>query len=421
MTHQLALTVIAEVKPGRAEEARRILRAMNEDPGDGLIPFAKIPTVHFARMLILDEATDLKGEPLPARFLFMTDIDAPERSHWEDLGSVDGEGLETILRCCEGYPETSSSEGRIDYLRAHQVPPAAMYVNTVGRTAEQIHREAGLRNAIQGYLDAHPGDRTEITHGEMRERIRGFVDGEESLRWAVHRPSTSLMWTLKEVAHLVAVPLLLLLLLPLAIVLVPLAAILLRLKELRDEPSRERPTEEHSRRLGELEDHGAQNQFTAVGFLKPGPLRRLTIQSLLWLANYATRHVFNRGRLTGVKTIHFARWVFLDDKRRMIFTSSYDGSLEAYMDDFIDKVAWGLNGVFTNGVGYPRTRWLVFDGARDELAFKNYLRVHQHPTEFWYSAYDDLTAQNIENNALIRTGLSGSMSERQAADWLRRI
>ena len=65
------------------------------------------------------------------------------------------------------------------------------------------------------------------------------------------------------------------------------------------------------------------------------------------------------------------------------------------MDDFIDKVAWGLNLVFCNGVGYPKTRWLVFGGARDELAFKDFLRVHQVPTRVWYSAYGGLTALNI--------------------------
>ena len=68
-----------------------------------------------------------------------------------------------------------------------------------------------------------------------------------------------------------------------------------------------------------------------------------------------------------MKTIHFARWVFIDGKRRMFFASNYDGSLESYMDDFIDKVAWGLNLVFSNGVGYPRTSWLVRGGARNEL------------------------------------------------------
>ncbi len=33
------------------------------------------------------------------------------------------------------------------------------------------------------------------------------------------------------------------------------------------------------------------------------------------------------------------------------------------MDDFIDKIAWGLNIVFSNGHGYPRARYLILDGA----------------------------------------------------------
>ena len=126
--------------------------------------------------------------------------------------------------------------------------------------------------------------------------------------------------------------------------------------------------------LAALEDHVVQNPFTAVGHVKPGLFRLLTLTAILFALDYATRHIFNRGNLAGVKTIHFARWVFLDGKRRMFFASNYDGSLESYMDDFIDKVAWGLNLVFSNGVGYPRTRWLVLGGAKDELAFKDYLR-----------------------------------------------
>ena len=55
-----------------------------------------------------------------------------------------------------------------------------------------------------------------------------------------------------------------------------------------------------------------------------------------------------------MQTIHFARWVLLDDNRRLFFASNYDGSLESYMDDFINKVAWGINLVFGNGVGFPR-------------------------------------------------------------------
>ena len=52
-------------------------------------------------------------------------------------------------------------------------------------------------------------------------------------------------------------------------------------------------------------------------------------------SDYTARHVFNRGRLARVTSIQFARWVFLDGKKRVIFASNYDGSLESYMDDFI--------------------------------------------------------------------------------------
>ena len=76
----------------------------------------------------------------------------------------------------------------------------------------------------------------------------------------------------------------------------------------------------------------------------------------------------------------------------MIFASNYDGSLESYMDDFINKVAFGLNVVFSNGIGYPRTNWLLLDGAKDEQKFKDFLRRHQMPTQVWYNACPGLTA-----------------------------
>jgi len=135
---------------------------------------------------------------------------------------------------------------------------------------------------------------------------------------------------------------------------------------------------------------------------------------------YACRHIYGRGHLTRVQTIHFARWVFLDDGQRLFFASNYDGSLESYMDDFINKVAWGLNLVFSNGVGYPRTRWLVMGGARNAQAFKHYLRRHQLPTDVWFKAYPGLTAFDLARHTRIREGLERpSMSESEARDWVR--
>ena len=155
-----------------------------------------------------------------------------------------------------------------------------------------------------------------------------------------------------------------------------------------------------------------------MGTLKPGLFRRSTITFILWLLDYTARHIYNRGRLTRVSTIHFARWVFLDQKQRLFFASNYDGSLDSYMDDFINKVAFGLNVVFSNGVGYPRSDWLVLGGAKNEQKFKYFIRRHELATEVWYTAHPGLTAADLERNTRIRQGLEASLSDEEAREWL---
>ena len=42
------------------------------------------------------------------------------------------------------------------------------------------------------------------------------------------------------------------------------------------------------------------------------------------------------GSLIGVSTIHFVRWVLIDDGRRLMMVSDYDGSWESYIDEFAE-------------------------------------------------------------------------------------
>ena len=88
------------------------------------------------------------------------------------------------------------------------------------------------------------------------------------------------------------------------------------------------------------------------------------------------------------------------------------------MDDFINKTGFGLNAVFSNGIGYPRTDWLVIGGCGDEQKYKNFLRRHTLPTQVWYKAYPGLTAIDLERNSRIRAGLeSSSLGEEEAREW----
>jgi hypothetical protein len=103
----------------------------------------------------------------------------------------------------------------------------------------------------------------------------------------------------------------------------------------------------------------------------------------------------------------------------MIFFSNYDGSVESYMDDFINKTGFGLNASFSNGIGYPRTNWLVRDGCIDERNYKEYLRRHTLPSQVWYKAYPGLGAVDLERNTRIRRGLEmSSVTDEQAREWV---
>jgi len=418
MPHQVALTLVAPVRTGEVESLKTLLESMGDGVANGsVVDFAALDGVHFARFIVLDEARDLRDEPLPASLLYMVDLDLPREQHLGQLVDLAGDGLDRLFGHCEDYPERPTREQRLDYLRRHRVREQAFYVNTVGRTRRQIRGEAELHDKLEDFIDSADGLRHKDPR-TVRRAVCDHVEGDPSLRWALHPPEgLDLGFRLRELAHLVGVALLTLVLLPLLLVAAPIFLVLLRRHERRDQAPHVKPPPELVQELAALEDQLVQNPFSALGFVKPGLFRRMTLTVVLFAIDYVTRHVFNRGNLAGVKTIHFARWVFLDGKRRVIFASNYDGSLESYMDDFIDKIAWGLNIVFSNGYGYPRARWLIADGCRDELAFKDYLRLHQVPTRVWYSAYGQLSAANIRNNERIRAGLKRELTD----DWLRAL
>jgi hypothetical protein len=327
--------------------------------------------------------------------------------------------LHTIFGHCVGYP---GKDGLRAFLAAGSVPASASYVNTVGRTVDQIRSEASLREAIQGYLDRSGATWHGQDPRQVRAGIQAFVAAEPGLAWAQRPPPPpSPSDVLRDRLHFWGTILGALLASPYVVVGLPIWLYLLRRHEKTDVARDVAPDDRLVQALAVQQDHGVQNPFTSAGYLKPGPFRRFTASLVLWGTDFLARHLFNHASLIGVKTIHFAQWVFIDDKRRVLFASNYDGSLENYMDDFIDKIAWGLNATFSNGVDYPRTNWLILDGARDEEVFKRFNLTHQLVTPFWYAAYQGLTALNIENNARIRADLYGELDLAATRAWLRRF
>jgi hypothetical protein len=422
--------VIAPLAAGSEPGLRTLLSSMNAAPGkvdprNAVLPFGAFERLHFARLVLLDDAlqADLEAHGLPRPRLptclaFMGDCDGPAREFLVDLVQRAGDGLRRIFSHCEGFAPASDL---LAWILAHDRPLAANYVNWVGRTVEQIRQERALQRALAAAVP-----RGSVVSGADAQRVRRdlavFVRAELQAGRLVLTPPepTPLGWRVATLVHALVVPLVGLAVLPLLILLLPLLAYQLRTRETRDPEICPRPDGAALQALRDLEDHDVTNQYTALGPVKPGLFRRGLVTILLVLIDYACRHVFTRGHLARVQTIHFARWVFLDDKTRVVFTSNYDGGHQSYMDDFINKVAWGLNLVFSNGVGWPRTRWLILGGARLEERFKHFQRRHQIPTQVWYKAYPGLTLGDLNRNHRIREGLErAEVTDAQALAWLR--
>ncbi len=430
MTPQSQFMVLAPIDPRREAALRQLLASMNDGPGsvnpdNGLVPFAKFDTVHVARFLIIDDRTvdDVRAHGLtpasyPLYLAFLGDIDGEADAFLRQAARVAPDGLRSLFACCEGFtPDTDL----LRWMRAHTVPSAANYVNWVGRTVRRVREEAALRAAIDRFVESNAQTLAGLPATAIHAALRQYVNGERAAGRLSLSPDepTPAGWRVRNLMHLIGVPVALLIASP---VLIPVAIVtLLRLRSLeRTDPELcSRVDMQYSDDLADLEDHDVTNQFTAMGSLKPGIARLWMAIAAFFLIDYAARHVFTHGGLARVRTIHFARWVFLDGRKRAVFFSNYDGSLESYMDDFINKVGYGLNIAFSGGIGYPRTRWLLLDGCSDERKFKEYLRRHQVPTQVWYKAYPGMTAVDLERNGGIRRGLeSPALSEAEARAWV---
>jgi hypothetical protein len=430
MTPQSNFMVLAPIIPERESELRELLDSMNRgpgqvDPGNSLLPFAEFDTLHFARFIILDDKTTgdvrvygLTPRIYPLYLAFLGDVDGDANAFLGKLIKHAGGGLRKIFSCCQGFgPDTDL----LDWMKQHDAPPIAAYVNWRGRTVRQIREEAALYDALENYIESQAAGLNGLSPRELHDKLRNFVNAEQSAgRLTLSKQSpTPIGWQIKNLAHMIGFPLLGLLLSPVLLVAAPFYIFALRRLEKSDPVVCPTADQKYSENLSSFEDHDVTNQFSAMGSLKPGLVRLLTTVGVLKIVNYGARHITRPGRLGRIRSIHFARWVFVAGRERMIFCSNYDGSVESYMDDFINKTGFGLNASFSNGIGYPRTNWLVRDGCVDERDYKEYLRRHTLPSQVWYKAYPGLSAVDLERNTRIRQGLEmSSMTDEQAREWV---
>lgn len=429
MTPQSAFFILAPVRPEAENDLVALLETMNAQPGHAdpqnrLVPFGAYDQLHFARICLVRDNTladvaayGLSPPGYPVYLAFLGDVDDDAETFLQELGERSAPGLAELFSHCQGFERGTDV---LAWMKRHSVQAAAWYANWKGRTMLQVREEAALRTAMETYLDEHADEVATATPIQVHSMLRHYLSGEIAAARLTMTPDppTRVGWWISNAFASVAPVVFAILLSPILAFVGVILLVLVRIRETSDPEICPGVDSRYRESIAITEDRDVTNVFSAVGSLKPGLVRRAVSFFGLLILNYAAQHVYTRGRLARVRTIHFARWVWIDRKRRLAFMSNYDGSLESYMDDFINKAGFGLNFVFSNGIGYPKTRWLLADGCKDEQKFKNFLYRHEFYTQVWYNAHPGLTAVDLERNSLVRAGLEAqALTPVQADAW----
>ncbi len=151
-----------------------------------------------------------------------------------------------------------------------------------------------------------------------------------------------------------------------------------------------RTAEDTQRPTAELLAEGTQ-ALTALAPIIPG--RRQQLQQVL--AGVGRRIAAGGpSPLDDIGTVHFARWVVLPDDADggwLLFASNYDGSWDAYIEDFAARAAESFDALYSNCQGWPA------GGATDIDAFKAYIRAHELAPDVYYRAYPRATVRDVKS------------------------
>ena len=451
---QSAFTIVTEIEHADGAAA---LAGLLDEIGDNIVEnerldFAGLTDLHFASFSVVAAETDTPY------LVFEGNVDGPPEAFLRQLVRVAPRAVDAIYCYASGYPTAGSRtpDAVVGYLVANDIGVNTFYIARPGWSVEELRREQLLHDRIEAMLDgldpASPaGASPEALHEWIGQRVREDPD----LTWAATPPSAPFL--VRHGAKVVTVVGGASVLALLGIIRVGAgppgarrsmartallsivggvlgALVQLNVAEAEDNrrdrarnPDWLTAYERWTGAIGRIqarEDVQVQNHMISVTQIKPGAFRLGLLRTVLFVIDAVARLVANRGQLGGIGSIHFARWVITDDRRHLIFLSNYDGSWESYLGDFIDRASLGLTAVWSNtdnAVGFPRTRLLVTEGARDEVRFKYFARFSMVPTNTWYSAYPSLTVDNILNNIEIRKGLFATLDRDGARAWLRRL
>jgi uncharacterized membrane protein YphA (DoxX/SURF4 family) len=410
LKRQFFLTVLDNIKPTEEGALRAILKTINEDPvGNPYMQFGKDGITHFARMVILKEQDSDHGP----RLIFNANYNGYLEDYVEAMANV-SPGLDELWGKCEGY---SPADGFLAFVRKHSVLNAVKYYGFPSATVEKVRLMLALRRRIEAFLEIE-GVNSFLLH----PGVKSFLDllsrfaGKASWVYRLWLWLSGLGPTLVAALRSVFVPLVLDLVSYFGGIGMNYTTFS-RVQNTGGDPAALRAYLAQRQELEDTyntrDDQPQQNQMTLIAEVRPSRLLRL------WLAILAAPLVtvlsYPPGDIANVHTLHSFVFVVLDGGKRLMFMAFFDGSLENYLGDFLDKLIWGLDTFYNNCNNYPE------GGMRQVDTFVKWIYERNRAPAVFYSAYPEMTVLHILRDQKVIGPLAAHFDREAVDGWLRAL
>ncbi len=415
---QNTLTIVTRIKPGDLDALDQLLSKIgHEEEKNEQLRFAEIASLHMAGIAIA--AQDSRFPPI---LIFDSNFDGTADEYLRALVVHGRAGIDAIYSKCEGYPEesTRTDAAIVAYLREHSIPAAAFFVGLPGQTVASIRNAIAVREEINRFLDAEIAKNSiqGLSAFAIRDRIVAHLEHDSRVKPEIPPATFSSYRRIAQrntaIASLVG--------LVVGVILSPLLVVWIlavRYLEVHEQRTPQPLDPQVDERTYAIEDAFIQNHLATIGVVKDNPIRRFSIRTAVAMTGILFQRILLRGGFGGVFTLHFAHVVWLDEGRRILLLTGYDGSALEYLGNFTDTAGYYLNGAYGNVNNYPACKWLIGRGAASANGFANWARQHMQYTPVFYSAYPNETVLNLMRDLDIRDHLATARSESEVERLLR--
>jgi hypothetical protein len=393
------LISLTPVLLGREEELRLTLNTFGNDirgvrsAGEPRIDFGRSRSTHFARLALLNNYNSKDSQK---RLLFATDYNGSLEAHLGEIFALT-QRPERIWGCCAGYKGKQSFR---EFIRQNAIETEAEYVAFGGVNLARIQKSVALRERFQRTL----------MEGNSKHSFRPLpyivrLDG--AIRTALHFVSTPFRQAFSLLYLALFVPVLMwrqgarevyqaAMQANASLDRVWWIAILNNLLENRPKAFGQGFSQAQRRvSLNPVqggvppENAVLHNQLTLLTEIKPEKLDHLrALMGLISLyAEVSPPHSF-----LDMSIIHSVRWAIIDEGKRLLMLSNYDGTWENYIDEFVAMISSSLDALWHTSPIYPSA------GSNDIEALKQFLRANQIPANVFYSAYPEATVLNLKQD-----------------------